>query len=570
MTRLYSAGILRVILPGDFDSDGDVDGADFVAWQTHFPLASGATLGMGDNDGDGDVDGADFVAWQTHYPYTPGIGVATVSEPQSLAAAFAGLLALLGARVATVRRWFVLWIRTTANRIALVAMLTIGGEGLARAQFDWTGGDWNIKVVSSGIPGALPTGISFPGGSKSGIDLQVYHQSSPIDFPQLASISTKGYSRFVAKGGRWGPSLGSFTYFGDTDVHNDAPVADGFQVVGVTPDGGLRLLLNYKNNDLAANNQFDIHSEMEFHVPTPDRTAVTITTTVTNRGDAVVPFWEGHRDLAEQWVLGRVSTMNFLDDFSSGIPNWYNLLDPQRRYVGNIVDSNPLNDGFSETGQVYVPTHDTERFVFDDTEVQLDHEMPHTVVPGLEWYDQLVLLDESSRRVSLETLYEPKVNHHIELLSASGLINNVSHLKYAITYNRNDINLFDGDNTILKLGMDDLINIWPSGASQTFTFRLTVGARPLVSGDFDGDGDVDGADFVAWQTNFPKESGATLAQGDADGDGDVDGADFVVWQTNFPFTPGAAASSVPEPAAWLLSLSAVALLAKFRAARARI
>jgi hypothetical protein len=78
-----------------------------------------------------------------------------------------------------------------------------------------------------------------------------------------------------------------------------------------------------------------------------------------------------------------------------------------------------------------------------------------------------------------------------------------------------------------------------------------------VPGDFDGDGDVDGADFVAWQTNFPTATGATLAQGDADGDGDVDGADFVVWQTNFPFTPGPGATPVPEPYAWLMWLMGV-------------
>jgi hypothetical protein len=77
-------------------------------------------------------------------------------------------------------------------------------------------------------------------------------------------------------------------------------------------------------------------------------------------------------------------------------------------------------------------------------------------------------------------------------------------------------------------------------------------------GDFDGDEDVDGADFVAWQTNFPKASGAMPAQGDADFDGDVDGADFVVWQTHFPSTPTPAASPVPEPQAWLLGLLAVA------------
>ncbi|MCC7084995.1 MAG: putative Ig domain-containing protein [Pirellulales bacterium] len=69
-------------------------------------------------------------------------------------------------------------------------------------------------------------------------------------------------------------------------------------------------------------------------------------------------------------------------------------------------------------------------------------------------------------------------------------------------------------------------------------------SQPAQPGDFDSDGDVDGADFVAWQTNFPKSSGATLAQGDADSDADVDGADFVVWQTNFPTTPSAGALGV--------------------------
>jgi hypothetical protein len=95
------------------------------------------------------------------------------------------------------------------------------------------------------------------------------------------------------------------------------------------------------------------------------------------------------------------------------------------------------------------------------------------------------------------------------------------------------------------------------------TVAYNTGAH---AGDFDADGDVDGADFVAWQTNFPKASGATLAQGDADSDGDVDGADFVVWQTNFPFSPGPGASPVPEPAAWMLLVAAfsAAVVRRFR------
>jgi MYXO-CTERM domain-containing protein len=88
----------------------------------------------------------------------------------------------------------------------------------------------------------------------------------------------------------------------------------------------------------------------------------------------------------------------------------------------------------------------------------------------------------------------------------------------------------------------------------------TLSVIDAVPGDFDSDGDVDGADFVAWQSNFPKATGATLAQGDADSDGDIDGADFVVWQTHFPFTPGSAASPAPEPTALILALAAVAML----------
>jgi hypothetical protein len=100
----------------------------------------------------------------------------------------------------------------------------------------------------------------------------------------------------------------------------------------------------------------------------------------------------------------------------------------------------------------------------------------------------------------------------------------------------------------------------------TFTRTLYEGVAyelvppPAHPGDFDSDGDVDGADFVAWQTNFPKESGAVLAEGDADGDGDVDGADFVVWQTNFPFTPSPGASPVPEPATGFIAAAGLAAI----------
>jgi len=48
----------------DFDSDGDVDGADLAKWRTGFGSIGAPTRAQGNTDGDGDVDGADFLFWQ--------------------------------------------------------------------------------------------------------------------------------------------------------------------------------------------------------------------------------------------------------------------------------------------------------------------------------------------------------------------------------------------------------------------------------------------------------------------------------------------------------------------------
>jgi hypothetical protein len=55
----------------------------------------------------------------------------------------------------------------------------------------------------------------------------------------------------------------------------------------------------------------------------------------------------------------------------------------------------------------------------------------------------------------------------------------------------------------------------------------------LAPGDFNGDGKVDGVDFLNWQSNYPKSSGGTCDHGDANGDSKVDGVDFLVWQSHY-------------------------------------
>jgi len=86
------------------------------------------------------------------------------------------------------------------------------------------------------------------------------------------------------------------------------------------------------------------------------------------------------------------------------------------------------------------------------------------------------------------------------------------------------------------------------------------------SADFDGDGDVDGIDFLAWQSGVGKLLNASHSEGDADGDGDVDRTDLAIFESEYGLSALAASLvGVPEPG----SMSLVALLALTLAMRRR-
>jgi hypothetical protein len=86
---------------------------------------------------------------------------------------------------------------------------------------------------------------------------------------------------------------------------------------------------------------------------------------------------------------------------------------------------------------------------------------------------------------------------------------------------------------------------------------LSVTLVAAREADFNGDGDVDGDDFLAWQGGFRTTSGAAKADGDFDNDGDVDGDDFLGWQAEFGSGGGSAIEAVPEPSAAILLMMAV-------------
>jgi hypothetical protein len=71
----------------DFDTDNDIDGSDFLAWQRGFGTTPAAKAD-GDADNDADVDGDDFSIWQNQFgqPATPLVATGRASsydgEPQ--------------------------------------------------------------------------------------------------------------------------------------------------------------------------------------------------------------------------------------------------------------------------------------------------------------------------------------------------------------------------------------------------------------------------------------------------------------------------------------------------------
>ncbi|TWU29944.1 hypothetical protein [Bythopirellula polymerisocia] len=82
--------------------------------------------------------------------------------------------------------------------------------------------------------------------------------------------------------------------------------------------------------------------------------------------------------------------------------------------------------------------------------------------------------------------------------------------------------------------------LWRTNLASNMRFVVT-GQETAFTADFEGDGDVDGADRAIWQGAYGMNN-----LGDADGDGDSDGADFLAWQRQFTGSGAAMGSQLPH------------------------
>src|SRR4029079_10235527 len=96
---LYTSGVLRVAIAGDYNFNGVVDPGDYIVWRKTLGQIGGPLAADGNNNGQ--IDIGDFTVWRSHFGQPGGSGNATsagVPEPGS------GLLFLLGPVLATLRR----------------------------------------------------------------------------------------------------------------------------------------------------------------------------------------------------------------------------------------------------------------------------------------------------------------------------------------------------------------------------------------------------------------------------------------------------------------------------------
>ncbi len=95
-TGLIEVTAYDPLLPGDYNSNGIVDAADFTVWRSSLGLAGLAPFSGGDGTGDGAVTQADYDVWRNNFGMTlSDVDNRLVPEPGTMLLSCWGSLMLL-------------------------------------------------------------------------------------------------------------------------------------------------------------------------------------------------------------------------------------------------------------------------------------------------------------------------------------------------------------------------------------------------------------------------------------------------------------------------------------------
>jgi len=102
-----------------------------------------------------------------------------------------------------------------------------------------------------------------------------------------------------------------------------------------------------------------------------------------------------------------------------------------------------------------------------------------------------------------------------------------------------------------------------SGNATVYIDRIALTDTTFVApedADFNGDGSIDGMDFLVWQENSGTSSGASIAEGDANGDGAVNELDLGIWESQYgSVSTLTSQAAVPEPSSLCLLVISIPL-----------
>jgi hypothetical protein len=124
-------------------------------------------------------------------------------------------------------------------------------------------------------------------------------------------------------------------------------------------------------------------------------------------------------------------------------------------------------------------------------------------------------------------------------------------------------------NAVVHLETDDIyLNLefidWLSGGDYTYERSTPSVAAP--TGDYNGNGVVDAADYVAWRKTLNLPASPPGSGADGNSSGQVEAGDFTYWRERFgnPAGSGLGDASVPEPAGAFVLLAASLFLRRRR------